>query len=73
MFEVETEAQARQLAWYETDRYEAVRIRLTYEDGEGGEEEGWVFRWCGEQEDLEEGIWDLGLFLIRMGWVAWSD
>ncbi|KAL3440955.1 hypothetical protein BJX65DRAFT_314286 [Aspergillus insuetus] len=70
VYRVETEAHARRLAEYETGNYRAESCRVTYTDDTGTreeeEEEGYTFKFVGDREDLDEGRFDLDVWLRRI-------
>jgi hypothetical protein len=70
VYRVETEAHARRLAEYETGNYRAEPCRVRFMDGEGSaeeEEEGYTFKFVGDREELDEGRFDLDVWLRRIG------
>jgi gamma-glutamylcyclotransferase (GGCT)/AIG2-like uncharacterized protein YtfP len=68
VFQVQTTAQGRRLAEYETNSYKAKPCLIQYTDGaEPAEDYGYVFMFVGNPRDLEEGEFDLETWLKRMG------
>lgn len=60
-FEVETEEDAEKLAIYETNSYDiaSCTIRIQEADGSSRVEEGYLFVYCGNPADLQDGDFDL--------------
>ncbi|PGH23342.1 hypothetical protein AJ80_02595 [Polytolypa hystricis UAMH7299] len=69
VYNVRSDEHAARLAEYETRNYEVMPCRIRYLDGEelGEEVSGWVFVFVGVKGDLGEGVFDLRVWLRRMG------
>jgi gamma-glutamylcyclotransferase (GGCT)/AIG2-like uncharacterized protein YtfP len=67
-FQVTTQEIAKRLQQYETSAYCPGSCVIYTRDGENQSgEEGFVFQYCGNPRDLSEGVFDLNVFLRRMG------
>ncbi|KAL4902286.1 hypothetical protein BDW74DRAFT_180787 [Aspergillus multicolor] len=74
VYNVKSVEHAERLAEYETGHYRATSCRITYTDA-GSEwierdkegELGYVFEFVGDQDDLNEGAFDLEAWLKRIG------
>ncbi|KAF5702585.1 poly(A) polymerase pla1 [Fusarium mundagurra] len=68
VYHVQSAAHAKRLAEYETNSYTAKPCLIQYTDGkEPAEEFGYVFMFVGHPRDLQEGEFDLGKWLKRVG------
>lgn len=68
VYRVQSVSHAKRLAEYETDNYRVEPCVIQYTDAkEPAEEMGHVFMFNGNPRDLEEGTFDLSLWLRRMG------
>ena len=68
VYHVQSVAHGKRLAEYETNNYKAKPCLIQYTDGvEPAEDYGNVFMFVGNPRDLEEGEFDLGTWLKRMG------
>lgn len=74
VYRVESVQHAERLAEYETGNYRAGACRIVYPDspadelkGRPTEEQGYVFQYVGNMNDLSEGKLDLGVWLKSMG------
>ncbi|KAF5591274.1 poly(A) polymerase pla1 [Fusarium pseudoanthophilum] len=68
VYYVQSVAHAKRLAEYETNSYRAKPCLVQYTDGkEPAEEFGHVFMFVGNPRDLQEGEFDLGKWLKRVG------
>lgn len=66
-FEVTTEGHAAKLAAYETSNYCPAPCYInTMEDGEESQSDGYVFKFCGNPNDLSDGEFDLDQWLHLM-------
>lgn len=65
MYEVESEGAAARLAEYETKAYRPLACSIL---GEGGDVvDGYAFVYDGNPEELSEGLFELEVWLKRMG------
>ena len=68
VFNVDTEIMGGRLAEYETKAYHAAPCRIQYTDGgEPSEANGWTFKYAGNPMDVNDGAFDLNVWLQRMG------
>lgn len=68
VYHVQSTAEGKRLAEYETNSYKTKPCLIQYTDGgEPAEEYGHVFMFVGNPRDLEEGDFDLETWLKRMG------
>ncbi|KAH7153919.1 hypothetical protein DER46DRAFT_389932 [Fusarium sp. MPI-SDFR-AT-0072] len=68
VYYVQSVAHAKRLAEYETNSYRAKPCFIQYTDGrEPAEDFGHVFMYVGNPQDLQEGKFDLGKWLKRVG------
>ncbi|KAJ5918069.1 hypothetical protein N7454_010444 [Penicillium verhagenii] len=71
VYHVKTVEHGRKLAAYETQSYQAGPCHIRYTDGkEPVDDAGYAFEFNGNRKDLSEGIFDLRVWLNRMGRVA---
>ncbi|EXL74000.1 hypothetical protein FOPG_10817 [Fusarium oxysporum f. sp. conglutinans race 2 54008] len=68
VYYVQSVAHAKRLAEYETNSYRAKPCFIQYTDGKEPDEDfGHVFMFVGDPRDLQEGEFDLGKWLKRVG------
>ncbi|PYH73136.1 gamma-glutamylcyclotransferase family protein [Aspergillus vadensis CBS 113365] len=68
VYRVESVEHGVKLASYETGWYRAEPCEVVYTDGkEPGREKGHVFVFVGDERELSEGVFDLRVWLGRMG------
>ncbi|KAL3468101.1 hypothetical protein BJX64DRAFT_246882 [Aspergillus heterothallicus] len=68
VYHVATEKYAQRLAEYETTNYSAQACHITYTGGEEPSEiKGHTFKFVGDSTDLEDGKFDLEVWLRRIG------
>jgi gamma-glutamylcyclotransferase (GGCT)/AIG2-like uncharacterized protein YtfP len=68
VYEVGSEKHGERLAEYETSAYTTAPCRIRFTDGEKPEEvSGTTFKYAGNPLDIDEGQFDLKLWLQRMG------
>ncbi|SPJ78782.1 uncharacterized protein FTOL_07173 [Fusarium torulosum] len=68
VYHVQSVAHAKRLSGYETNSYKAKPCLIQYTDGkEPAEDFGYVFMFVGNPRDLEEGDFNLQVWLKRMG------
>lgn len=68
VYHVQSTADGKRLAEYETNSYRAKPCLIQYTDeGEPAEQYGHVFMFVGNPRDLEDGDFDLETWLKRMG------
>ncbi|OQE22743.1 hypothetical protein PENFLA_c012G10228 [Penicillium flavigenum] len=71
VYYVKTVEHGERLAAYETKNYQARPCRIHYTDGkEPADEVGYTFKFEGSKKDLSDGIFDLRIWLKRMGRLA---
>ncbi|CDM38409.1 hypothetical protein DTO013E5_9724 [Penicillium roqueforti] len=71
VYHVKTVEHGERLAAYETQNYQASPCRIRYTDGkEPADDVGYTFKFKGNRKDLSEGIFDLRVWLERMGRLA---
>ncbi|RAL15446.1 gamma-glutamylcyclotransferase family protein [Aspergillus homomorphus CBS 101889] len=74
VYHVRTTQDAEKLAAYETGSYRVESCRIRYTDGEEPADElGYVFEFVGHPSELNEGEFDLKVWLRRMGRRAVAD
>ncbi|PWY82929.1 hypothetical protein BO70DRAFT_314333 [Aspergillus heteromorphus CBS 117.55] len=67
-YHVHTVENGEKLAAYETDNYRIEPCLINYTDNHESEEDlGYTFKFAGNPNDLSDGIFDLGVWLKRMG------
>lgn len=67
-YHVQTVQHAERLAEYEAESYRAEACVIKYVDGEGPREEGgFAFVFVGDKREISEGVFDLKVWLKRMG------
>lgn len=71
VYHVQTVEHGERLAAYETKNYKVGPCRIRYTDGkEPADNVGYTFKFKGDQTDLSDGIFDLRVWLERMGRLA---
>ena len=61
----DVQEQITELSNIEGEDYARHRVRIRFEDGRV--EWGWTFIWVGDEEELEEGVWDFEEWRRRWG------